>query len=297
MTIRPRRPPLPQAAPNNPGASRFAPVAGWRLFVKFGPPGLALLALFSCEVGRGSGRASGTLFVADCNRICRACEQTHDFGTRASPASFDLRPTFFAGEPIEDIGIGRKDNRLIIRLLRTGKQIELNDLVAFDVVQAAEVARCVRGRMLTGVRGALVPDYDTKTCFWGPNGPRIRVGVDQPIHATLVPRATCERTVVASAFSTEAADGQWESWIEFAAFGSAVQEGLSPTARTPVDVEFKVDFGERLWARAFKVALQDDRLLKTIKRMEPPQPSEIFGTLEGSFDFDLLRGQGAQPFP
>lgn len=255
------------------------------------------LGVGGCRVGTGAGAASGKLFVQD-------CKLTTDYGTLSDPAPFDLRPVFFVGEPIEDISSGQKSNRLIIRLERSGKLLELNDVLSFDIVQAYSVARCIRGKVTTAADGKTTANYDEKTCFWGPNGPRLRVGVDQPIRVNLVPRATCPphtpegvRNVIATAVSTEAAEGAWESWIEFEDFGLAAQPGVARAQRPDIDPNFKLDYGQRLHARAFKLLLNDDRVLKAIKRGDQPPEPEVGGALDGWFDFDLERGQGAQTFP
>ena len=49
-------------------------------------------------------------------------------GTPDDPAAYDMRPSFFAGEPIEDLE--GKTNRLIIRLQSDGKRIEVPVLLA-----------------------------------------------------------------------------------------------------------------------------------------------------------------------
>ena len=58
-----------------------------------------------------------------------------------------------------------------------------------------------------------------------------------------------------------------------------------------------MNFGQRLRAN-FHIVLGDDRMLTAIKMMvDPPPAPTIGGTLDGNFDFDLQRGQGAQTFP
>ena len=60
-----------------------------------------------CGIGEGSGSArarSGSSAAAMASRS----------GTPDKPMSFDLKPTFFAGEPIEDIAGVPPSNRLII---------------------------------------------------------------------------------------------------------------------------------------------------------------------------------------
>ena len=77
--------------------------------------GLAALAfgglgVGGCNVGEGKGTADGNLFVVGCKENDDG--QVINFGQRGSPAEFHLNPTFFAGDPIEDIGIGDHKNRL-----------------------------------------------------------------------------------------------------------------------------------------------------------------------------------------
>ena len=77
-------------------------------------------------------------------------------GTPAIPELFKLEPTFFAGEPIEDISDGAPANRLIIRMQRTGNEIQISDTLFFDIPNSDLIAHCLRGRTVGGV-----PDWDT----------------------------------------------------------------------------------------------------------------------------------------
>jgi hypothetical protein len=114
---------------------RLAPALG--LLVTLGP---------ACTVGGGSGAAEGFLRVVGCN--------TNNTLTQEEP--FSLKPTFFAGEPIEDVCpplmtcSGPHTNRLVIRMQRNGNSIEVNDTLYIDVHNSYEVARCIRGRILNG---------------------------------------------------------------------------------------------------------------------------------------------------
>jgi hypothetical protein len=104
--------------------------------------GLAL-AVSACTVGGGSGLADGTLRVVGCNAS----------NSLASGAPFSLKPTFFAGEPYEDVCppqlqcTGPHTNRVVIRMQRNGNGVEVNDTLYFDVLNSYEVARCIRGRI------------------------------------------------------------------------------------------------------------------------------------------------------
>ena len=131
------------------------PAAAPRAVAAAGLLALALAAS-ACTVGSGAGSAVGSLFVVSCD----------DSNSRAqmNPAPpYSLDPTFFAGEPIEDVcpspGTcpGPHMNRLLIRLQRTGNAIEVTDTLYFDVDNALQVAECLRGQVKNGV-----PSWDTR---------------------------------------------------------------------------------------------------------------------------------------
>ncbi len=279
-----------------------------------------------CTVGTGSGTASGNLKVVGCDE--------NDSLKNGQP--YELRPTFFAGEPIEDICPARSKcpgahtNRLLIRMQRTGNQVENNDTLYFDVQNALEVARCVRGRTANGVG-----DWDTRMvtnadgtstnlpwCDWGTPvaadagtaddaGASDDAGTADAAAVTpvvmMAERARINlstedfvrasfsplHTCVAARLVGVALPG---SWIEFADFGSAAQANKTPDARAALGTDFKVDFGERLHA-TFHLQLGDQRVANAQKARDPVPSSRISGTLDGSFDFDLQRGRAAQPFP
>jgi len=283
--------------------------------------GLLLIALIltGCSVGQGTGAASGLLFVLDCSKAGDYCDASGVCGTPSAPVDYNLNPTFFAGEPIDQLtqfpngsplsGSEPLMNRITIRLQRSGKQIESNDALFFDVVNEYEVARCVRGREIAVAGQPNQHDYDDRYCFrastTGPARVRISV-VGGIVHSTLSPRMTCTRPVDATAddvFSDDGvvqtvAGGAWESWVEFADFGSAAQnDQLDPTARTPVSLTFKIELEDRLHASAFSLTLQDEKVVTAEEDLEPPPNPDIGGSLTGWFDFDLQRGQGAQIFP
>jgi hypothetical protein len=278
---------------------------------------LTTVGFGACTVGKGVGAASGAIFEYGCSK-------NGDYavagvaGTVNNPVPYDLQPTFFAGEPVDDLreydpGSEIMSNRLIIRLQRSGKQIEQNDVLTFDVVNSYEVARCVRGRVdpATG-KG----DWDTTLCFRASdNGPgRLRVQYDSVVYGDLALKATCSANLDASAisgpipseFSTTpppvVLDGSWSSWVEFQDFGSAAETNKTPQARDPVSPKFHVDFGERIYATSFSLVLTDSNIVNAFVNDLPQPAPQIGGTLGGDattgrFDFDLERGQGAQFFP
>ena len=98
---------------------------------------LGAAGLGGCRVGKGVGAASGTLFELGCSKAGDYCYAPDQCGTADLPVPFDLKPSFFAGEPIDDLrqvdpGSAFMSNRLTIRLQRSGKQIEQNDVLTFD---------------------------------------------------------------------------------------------------------------------------------------------------------------------
>jgi hypothetical protein len=124
-----------------------------RAGVLAGGPGLvaaaaAALAVSACTVGEGSGSAKGQIQDIGCNSD----------NTLATPQNYSLEPSFFAGEPIEDVCppstgecSGPRQNRLTIRMQHTGNPVEMTDTLYVDVLNSYEVARCLRGRVDGGV--------------------------------------------------------------------------------------------------------------------------------------------------
>ena len=277
------------------------------------------LALSGCAVGQGAGAASGKIYVLNCSGSGDYCD-SGVCGTAAAPVDYNLNPDFFAAEPIEELtqftnggspvtGSEPSMNRITIRLQRTGRRIETNDALFLDVVNSYEVARCVRGREIAIAGQPNQHDYDDRYCFrsstTGPGRVRISV-VGGVVHSTLSLRMTCTRPVDATADDQYADDGvvqmvdsgAWESWIEFSDFGSATQnDRADPASRTAVSPTFKIDLNQRLYASAFSLTLQDEKVVTAQRELRPPPNPDIGGSLTGWFDFSLKRGQGAQIFP
>jgi hypothetical protein len=299
---------------------------------------LGVAGLGGCSVGKGVGAAKGDIFELGCSKngdycyapgVCGTADPDGgtadpDGGTASSgggPVPYDLKPTFFAGEPIDDLrqvnpGSAIMNNRLIIRLQRSGKQIELNDVLTFDITSSYEVARCVRGRIDkdTGAK-----DWDETNCYRDPTNDkapgRVRVNFDSPVHASLALMATCTANLVADAVSfvpvplnynatpnPVVTDGSWASWVEFQEFGTAAQVDKDPISRSKVENTFHIEISQRIYATTFVLTLQDDAVVTAAIKNLPKQAPNIGGTLGGDattgrFDFDVERGQGAQFFP
>jgi hypothetical protein len=243
------------------------------------------IGMAGCTVGDGVGAASGQLYVKGCN-------DNGDWGQPGMLRDYDLRPEFYAGEPTEDIKEDGSRNRIVIRLQDSGKSLEANDFLQFDVVNSYQVARCLRG---------MIDESTRAFCHFAPGAtwPRLRIGPNMPIQASLALHETCPlATVVGTARDGDGAridaivplaPELWRSWIELSEFGSARNRDVPPN--------FRVEFNERLKAESFHVELVDDRIIEA-ERLRLPQPDpELLGVLDGTFDFELERGQGAQTFP
>jgi hypothetical protein len=248
------------------------------------------------------------------------------------PAAFSLNPSFFAGDPIESASQPPK-NRLTIRMQRNGTAVIYNDTLYFDILDSFQVARCVRGSTLNDPAG----DWDKTDmglgpwCDWtgagfgdggatdggaiadggvSPDGgttiglahPRIRLTSQGYVQASLALLGTCPLnplTGQGAALVAHSVDG----WIEFIDFGNASEPTVDAGDRPPVintnTGGYRVNFGERLRAN-FHIVMQDDRVLTALETGTPggPVPDPLIGaTLDGSFDFDFVRGRAAQPFP
>ena len=284
--------------------------------------GLWVLCLGACSVGKGVGAAKGTLFELGCSSGGDYCSSPGVCGAYGNAVPYDLHPSFFAGEPINDLrqlnsGNEIMNNRLTIRLQRSGKEIEQNDVLTFDISSSYEVARCVRGRIYTDPdTSELKNDWDATNCYRASdNGPgRMRVQYDSQVRAALTLKATCTANLVASAVSAPVpldytttptpvvADGSWLSWVDFQEFGGAAQIDKVPTKRDPISPKFRVGLSDRIHASAFALTLEDDQIINAAIHDLPQPAPNIGGTLGGDettgrFDFDLQRGQGAQFFP
>jgi hypothetical protein len=265
--------------------------------------GLGLTSL-ACAVGSGDGEAKGPMFIEGCG----------GYHIPTAPAEFDLEPSFFAGEPVEDIRESASQNRLSIRLQRHGGGVEVNDVLQFDISNSYEVARCVRGRQkLDTLTGLMVPDYRTDICAWvTPDGPaRVRVGPNDFVRATLTPFESCRSmnrpvNLVATAVPCKPVNGradcpglpsdQWASFVEFRIFGGTDVREL-PKNPPAVSQGFKVDFGQRIQVTRFVLDLTDDHLLVLPTGTSTQTEPSIAGRMEGWFDFDFDRGRAVQTFP
>jgi hypothetical protein len=285
-----------------------------------------LVVAGGCTVGAGSGSASGTLFDIGCNQS----------DSLKTPEPYSLHPTFFAGEPIEDVCpppgqcSGPHMNRLIIRLQQTGNRVEVNDTLYFDIENAYKVAQCVRGqtkggapqwdpRLVTAPDGTPVPGLPW--CDWNaadvdggaadaaaPDAGGVDAGATDG-GAPVAMTAARARINISTQDFVQAALAPLYTCVEarsvaVALPGSWIEfqdfgsavQTMAPELRTDVNGDFKVDFGQRLRA-TFHLVLGDQAVAYATKTHALVPDARIGGQLDGAFDFDLDRGRAAQPFP
>ena len=266
-----------------------------------------LLTSSSCVVGDGSGRVYGHVSVPQCK-----------FGpaqglSLADP--YDLRADFFAGQPIDADLVaapGFPANQMIVRVQHSGARVEDADALMFWIFDSAKVARCLRGASPSGI-----PEWDPNVCdrspaALGPNGEgRLYVGMTQEtVSSFFILNRSCPRAYISADALGVCSDGSCPdvalcpgrgSWISFSHFGNP------PSDRSKaIDPGFKVGNGERISSRldatgstpSFHVELCDVATVGAkLDNVLPVPTPRIVGTLEGTFDFVLERGQAGQPFP
>jgi len=260
--------------------------------------GLAL----GCGIGSGSGHIAGNLTML-------GCEQDQD---RVGP--FDLGASFFAGEPFDDSSPAKSHNLLMIRVQATSARPESADGVTFYISSTYEVARCVAGYM----KPDGTPDWDPAQCDRSAGTARMPIGDGgQVVQATFTPFQSCPNAGLLDGYSAllsgvalgacsssnptdqalnpvgcPASCTEHDSWIEFSTFG-----GASIDRPSRVSPQFIVNFNERIHASALHLGLCDASVVQANLDRRYQPPPRLIGTLDGWFDFDLRRGQGAQAFP
>jgi len=124
---------------------------------------LGLLALAGGCAGTGTGSVAGTLYLSECT-----VDQA--LGSLASPAAFDLHPTYFVADPVSDRPKPDPMNRVSIRIQSRGNQLEEADALYLKVADVEAVGDRV--------------------------GQALDVGPASNVRATLVLRLTCPNAPV-----------------------------------------------------------------------------------------------------
>ncbi len=294
-----------------------------------------LAACGGCAVGSGSGSATGPLFVVGCNKGANFGPSIDGgSGYMVAPRTYDLKPTFFAGEPIDDLQKGSGAMNVVqMRMASSGLLERYTDFLEFSVSSSYEVARCVRGRTVNGQPDYLVnaplplrlataanPQPTTLWCDWTamafsdggapdaaiPGAPDAGVSLDggmstmaaaPRIHLTPYTDIIASLGLYLTCPDGDVAGAGVDGWIQFQSFGNAEQADYPPDQRTAIPSDFVINVGDRLRA-SFQVVIGDPRYVTAVETgSAPPTAPIIGGTLDGYFDFDFARGPGAQTFP
>jgi hypothetical protein len=108
-----------------------------------------LLALFAaaclvgCGVGQGTGAAAGPLFVGQCDKLTT-------IGSPGAPVMYDLRPTYFVADPVNDLPHLNPSNRVTIRMQSSGNLVEEADVVYINIANVRLVAEQLGQPILVG---------------------------------------------------------------------------------------------------------------------------------------------------
>jgi hypothetical protein len=101
------------------------------------PAAFALvMACAACDLGSGTGRVAGTLYL-------RGCTDDSDYGAAGAPAAYDMRPSYFVGDPVNALESSRPlhpVNKMAIRVQSSGNRVEEADAL---LVRVADVALVV----------------------------------------------------------------------------------------------------------------------------------------------------------
>lgn len=226
---------------------------------------LLLSLLFAC-VGSGDGQVSGELHVL-------SCRDNRDL----NDPRWNMKASFFAAEPIEDVDRGSPENRLEIRIQRDGAHLEESDSLVISIPDVRKAAAEWLRRREGSADGSAA----------------LEVRSDGLVRASLSLFATCPMAI-------ETLNADVGSQIVFSHFGDADRYVLDEAAslRTGKKIlpkEFIVDFGARLATRGgtsgFVLELAD------LRSRTLGEPAHASGHLVGSFDFEVRRGAAGQSFP
>jgi hypothetical protein len=203
------------------------------------------------------------------------CRERQDF----NDPSYDMKPSFFVGEPIEDIDQdGFPKNRLEIRVQASSGNLG-NVITSLDGDGIDTLFVSINDvRMLAMSVGQPVALNPIDVNYTGPTPP--------PLRAALQLLGTCpfSGSNFLPADSNAAAMTPYTSTITFTKFGSA-KPGVMPAP------DFKINYGDQLEA-TFDLTIIDLRY--KLMLVSAPLGS---GHITGNFSFELRRGQAGQTFP
>ncbi len=102
------------------------------------------LALAACQVGSGVGTVDGTLYIRQCAQRAAvgatSVGTTYSIGEADAPSAYDMKPTYFVAEAVDDFSRLYPHNRLNIRVQSDGARIEQADVLFVNIASLYEVA-------------------------------------------------------------------------------------------------------------------------------------------------------------
>lgn len=270
---------------------------------------LALTLLASgCPTGDGEGQVVGVFFLV-------SCDDAFNYGSRSSPARYDMEANFFVGEPIIDERETNPVNRLDIRIQQGGNNVEDVDSLYIQIADVRSVAESFSASAYSGtpvgetqnIRASLSL-YITCPTYFG----RLAATVSPTVPAcpgldTATLDALCETMDYDEVLDPTAAFPPFapeSSCLIFCRFGKA-ERGSA------VGHDFAINFGDVVQG-FFHLNLMEQRLLATGLEIcedgldndgdgdvdeSDCSLSAGAGRLMGRFNFEVRRGQVAQEFP
>jgi hypothetical protein len=240
---------------------------------------LLLADLTGCGIGDGKGEVKGTLHITGC------FGEGDDLNNRKA---FDLRPSFFAGEPIDDPSSVRNADQVRLRIQSSGASVENADALVVEVINVEQVAARLGQWIDVYAAGDASPVAGTEP-----------VG---PVRISLNLMRTCGRRFplvdqwsLAADTDADYATTGIHSKIRFTKLGSrdcTVDENGVHDCEATDGGPFTVGFGGEIRAE-FDLELVDPRP----QYLGPEYPALGAGHVVGYFEFTLRRGRVAQAFP
>lgn len=180
------------------------------------PALLGSLAACDGGVGSGVGSVDGSIYVRQCAQRPAVGSSNrgdaYSLGSAAAPAAYNMNPTFFAAEPIDDFPRLYPNNRLNIRVQSDGARIEQADVLFINIGSVRPVAEAL--------------------------GTPVRVGPNTNVRATLSLNQSCQQPEVSPALEGE---------ITFTQLGSATAGGrIDPNFRISYEDPLQASFDLRV---------------------------------------------------
>jgi hypothetical protein len=259
------------------------------------------VAVGGCRIGEGTGSVKGELHIKAClgTGTDRQDLDLPPPGADGGPF-FDLDPTYFAAEPIDDPVRNAPLDQLRIRIQHNGAVVELVDSLIIDIVNLEQAAAMLGQEIPVVAGGAVHPP----AAYDGDGGTAQSSGQEpvSPVRVTLSMLRTCQGSqsdriavgvLYADTNPSPVNQPPYRSWIRFTQLGSrGCPAGGDGGCDSTDGGAYSIDFGERITAE-FDVALVD---------LRPEYLSSTFGPvarghLTGKFNFIMRRGRVAQVFP